>query len=69
MNLGRRVKRIQQWIDSVRFSMGKMFMGFEQANAFLRRIGKGSIIPILKRNGAVIGRNYDIEVTLSLIHI
>lgn len=64
MNLGRRVKRIQQWIDSVRFSMGKKFMGFEQANAFLRRIGKGSIIPILKRNGAVIGRNSDIEVPL-----
>ena len=39
-------------------------MGFDQANAFLRRVGKKSIIPLLRKNGAIIGNNCDIDVPL-----
>ena len=39
-------------------------LGFDHANAFLRRVGKSSIIPLLIQNGAVIGNNFDIELPL-----
>ena len=43
------------------FALRKKLLGFENANAFLRRLDKNSIIPILNRNGASIGLNCDIE--------
>jgi len=55
---------IEAWADRLRFTLRKNIFGFDQANAFLRRVGKRSIIPLLRRNGAVIGRNCDIEVPL-----
>lgn len=46
------------------FGIRKKIFGFENANAFLRKIDKNSMIPILKRNGASIGINCDIEAPL-----
>lgn len=46
------------------FSIRKKLLGFENANAFLRRLDKNSMIPILKRNGSSIGLNCDIEAPL-----
>jgi acetyltransferase-like isoleucine patch superfamily enzyme len=46
------------------FGIRKRMIGFENANTFLRRLDKNSMIPILKRNGAKIGNNCDIEAPL-----
>lgn len=46
------------------FSIRKRTFGFENANAFLRRLDKNSMIPILRRNGAQIGNGCDIEAPL-----
>jgi len=46
------------------FFIRKKTLGFESANTFLRRVDKYSIIPILKRNGAKIGSDCDIEAPL-----
>lgn len=45
----------------IEFSMRKFILGFENANKFLQRVDKNSIIPILKKNKAIIGENCDIE--------
>lgn len=47
------------------FGIRKKLLGFDNANAFLRRLDKNSIIPILKRNGATIGDYCDIESPLT----
>jgi len=43
------------------FSIRKFLFGFENANRLLRFVDKRAIIPILKKNGAAIGKNCDIE--------
>lgn len=58
------IRKILVQYDLAGFSIRNKFMGFDQANAFLRRVGKRSIIPLMQKNGAVIGRNCDIEVPL-----
>jgi len=49
------------------FNTRKLIFGFENANNLLRRIDKRAIIPILKKNGAHIGNDCDIESPL-VIH-
>jgi acetyltransferase-like isoleucine patch superfamily enzyme len=46
------------------FAFRKIFLGFDNANAFLRRLDKNSIIPILKANGASVGNGCDINMPL-----
>jgi acetyltransferase-like isoleucine patch superfamily enzyme len=46
------------------FGIRRKTMGFENANAFLYRLDKNSMIPILIRNGAKIGNECDIETPL-----
>ena len=46
------------------FSAYKNFWGFEKANCMFRYIDKACAIPILKLNGATIGRECDIETPL-----
>ena len=43
------------------FCLRKNIFGFDNANAFFRRLDKNAMIPILKANGAIIGKNCDIE--------
>jgi len=64
LGLGKIISRMQIRFDLAGFAMRNRIMGFDQANAFLRRVGKKSIIPLLRQNGAVIGNNCDIEVPL-----
>lgn len=46
------------------FRARKFLLGFENANAMLRRLDKCSMIPILRQNGAQIGERCDIEAPL-----
>lgn len=46
------------------FRARKFLLGFENANAMLRRLDKYSMIPILRQNGAQIGERCDIEAPL-----
>jgi acetyltransferase-like isoleucine patch superfamily enzyme len=64
LSLGKTIGRIIILFDLFGFAVRKRYLGFDQANAFLRRVGKNSIIPLLKQNGAVIGDECDIEVPL-----
>jgi acetyltransferase-like isoleucine patch superfamily enzyme len=50
-----------------KFWIRAIFFGFENANIGLKNIDKRAIIPILKKFGATIGRNCDIESHL-IIH-
>jgi acetyltransferase-like isoleucine patch superfamily enzyme len=43
------------------FTFRKYLLGFSNALKFLERVSKSSIIPILKMNGAIVGKNCDIE--------
>lgn len=49
---------------NLNFSIRKFFLGFENANRLFRFIDKRAIIPILRENGATIGRDCDIESSL-----
>jgi acetyltransferase-like isoleucine patch superfamily enzyme len=57
-------RKIHMCCDFAEFLIRKKTLGFENANTFLRRIDKYSLIPILKKNGAKIGNNCDIEAPL-----
>jgi acetyltransferase-like isoleucine patch superfamily enzyme len=63
--IGQLIRQIKIRIDLAGFSVRKKLLGFDQANIFLHRVGKRSLIPILRRNGAVIGDNCDIESLLT----
>jgi acetyltransferase-like isoleucine patch superfamily enzyme len=64
LGLGKLINRIQIRLDLIGFSIRNKVVGFDQANAFLRRVGKNSIVPLLKKYGATIGVECDIEVPL-----
>lgn len=59
-----KLRWLRVYLDLLKFSLINRCLGFDQANAFLRRVGKQSIQPILKKHGAKIGNNCDIEVPL-----
>jgi acetyltransferase-like isoleucine patch superfamily enzyme len=46
------------------FKIKKKLLGFENANAYFRRLDKNATIPILRQNGGKIGNNCDIEAPL-----
>ena len=43
------------------FSVRKLLFGFEQANITVKNLDKISLVKVLRKNGAVIGRDCDIE--------
>lgn len=51
----------------INFCIRKNLIGFENANSYLRRLDKDSMVHVLKANGATIGINCDIE-TLLIFH-
>jgi len=65
IRLGLGISRKMQWTISncnlLRFSLRKIFLGFEYANILLGRLDKKSVQLILKKNGATIGKECDIE--------
>lgn len=48
-------------VNFFRFNIRKWFLGFESSNLFLQRVDKFSVQLILKKNGAIIGKDCDIE--------
>jgi acetyltransferase-like isoleucine patch superfamily enzyme len=48
----------------INFQIRKKIFGFDNANAFFRRLDKNSMITILRKNKAQIGNNCDIEAPL-----
>ena len=61
LGLNRKYKGLIAYINLFRFWMRRCFLGFEYANVFLKRIDKKSVQLILKKNGAQIGSDCDIE--------
>ena len=49
------------YLNLFRYWLRKIVVGFDVANLFLQRIDKYSLLLILKRHGAVIGKDCDIE--------
>ena len=61
MGLGKLLIKIHIRLDCFLFLMRSKFLGFNNAMAMFRTIDKNSVIPILLKNGATIGKNCDIE--------
>ncbi len=61
LGLRKKFKSVISSINLFRFSIRKWIFGFEYANLFLKRLDKLSLHLILKKNGAKIGINCDIE--------
>jgi len=55
------LREFKIFLNIIDFTIRKRVLGFDNANAFLRRLDKNSMIPVLINNGAVIGENCDIE--------
>lgn len=54
-------------LSIINFAVRKFLFGFENANRFLRFVDKRAIIPILRKYGATIAENCDIESPL-IVH-
>ena len=65
LGLFRKYRILISYINLFRFNLRKYFIGFDYANNFIRRVDKYSIQLILKKNGAIIGKNCDIETGLT----
>ncbi|ALO15765.1 Putative acetyltransferase [Salinivirga cyanobacteriivorans] len=53
------------FISLLRFELKKRLVGFDVANLYLQRVDKYALVMILKKNGAQIGENCDIETGLA----
>jgi acetyltransferase-like isoleucine patch superfamily enzyme len=51
-------------LNLFRFWLRKTLLGFDAANVFLQRLDKASINLVLRKNGAIIGKDCDIETGL-----
>jgi acetyltransferase-like isoleucine patch superfamily enzyme len=60
------LSRICIHYEVLKFSIRKFLFGFENANRLLRVCDKRAVIPILRKNGASIGAECDIESPLIL---
>ncbi len=64
LGISKKLNEFLRWKNVFEFYIRRRILGFENANTILRRIDKNSIISILKANGAVIGKDTDIETPL-----
>ena len=64
LGLYNKYREFISYVNLLRFTIHKMFIGFDVANLFLQKIDKVSLLLILKKNGAEIGKNCDIETGL-----
>jgi len=55
---------INAYLNCFRFWLIKLLLGFDSANIFLQGLNKTSISLVLKKNGATIGKECDIETGL-----
>ncbi len=61
LGISRKIKTLISYINLFRFTIRKVFLGFEYANIFIKTVDKHSVQLILYKNGATIGKNCDIE--------
>ncbi len=61
LGIYRKYRALNSYLYLFRFWVKKKLLGFDVANLFLQRVDKYSLLMILKRNGALIGRDCDIE--------
>ncbi len=66
MGLGfwKRIRIINTYFNLLKFQLYKSILGFDVANQFIQQVDKISLQLILKKNGAKIGKNCDIETGL-----
>ena len=64
LRLQHKVKILYSYTNLFRFWLLKTLFGFDAANIFLQRLDKTSILLVLKKNGATIGSDCDIETGL-----
>lgn len=64
LGLYKKYRMLYAHLNLFRFSLRKILLDFEIANIFLQRVDKISLQLILKKNGAAIGKNCDIETGL-----
>lgn len=65
LGICRKWRLIYSYYNLFRFSVRKRIIGFDVANQFIQRLDNYSLQLILKRNGAFIGKNCDIETGLT----
>jgi len=65
LGLYRKYRICYAYLNLLRFWVRKKLLGFDIANQFLNRVDKVSLQLILKKNGATIGRDCDIETGLT----
>lgn len=61
LGIKRKFRVFFSYYNLFRFQLRKIFIGFDYANLLLQSVDKYSVQLILKKNGAVIGKNCDIE--------
>jgi acetyltransferase-like isoleucine patch superfamily enzyme len=64
LGLYRKYRLLFAYFNLLRFSLRQTLIGFDVANQFIQRVDKMSVHLILRRNGAKIGENCDIETGL-----
>ena len=64
LGIQRKFKALHAYINLLRFRFLEIMLGFDSANVFLQSLEKNSLLLVLKRNGAVIGSDCDIETGL-----
>ena len=64
LGIYKKYRLVFAYYNLFKFWFRKTFIGFDVANQFIQRVDKISLQCILKKNGASIGRNCDIETGL-----
>ena len=65
LGIYKRIRKLYVYYNLLRFTLRKKLIGFDVANQFIQRVDKHSIQLILRKNGASIGRDCDIETGLT----
>ena len=64
LGLNKKLRKFYTYSNLFGFWLRKTFIGFDVANQFIQRVDKTSLQLLLKKNGAMIGENCDIETGL-----
>lgn len=64
LGIRKKFRSLYTYYNLFRFTLRKRLLGFDVANQFLQRVDKESLQLILRRNGASIGKDCDIETGL-----
>jgi acetyltransferase-like isoleucine patch superfamily enzyme len=65
IGISKKIRTLSSYYNLFRFWLRKIFIGFDYAQQLIRNIDKNSVQLILKKNGASIGDDCDIETGLT----